>query len=115
MSSWTPSIVPSGDDQNVYLVVSDFGRNGQAWCETDVESTDLETIIRDLLDGQYTNPVRVVGFNVAERWSRDESEDIANEIRRRCDMKTVEVPAHLETFVERHENTDRRQLTLRLV
>jgi hypothetical protein len=43
MSSWTPSIVPGGDDQNVYLVVSDFGRLGLAWCETDVEATDLET------------------------------------------------------------------------
>ena len=49
MSSWTPSIVPGGDDQNVYLVVSDFGRLGLAWCETDVEATDLETIISDLL------------------------------------------------------------------
>jgi len=24
-SSWTPSIVPNDDDQNVYLVVDDFG------------------------------------------------------------------------------------------
>jgi hypothetical protein len=28
-SSWTPSIVPKNDDdQDVYLVVDDFGRNG---------------------------------------------------------------------------------------
>ena len=91
------------------------GRHGLAWCETDVEATDLETIISDLLDGQYTSPVRVVGFNVAERWARDVSEDVTDEIRRRCDMQRSEVPAHLEAFVERHENQDRRQLTLRLV
>ncbi len=115
MGSWTPSIVPGGEDQNVYLVVSDFGRHGLAWCETDVEATDLETIISDLLDGQYTTPVRVVGFNVAERWARDVSEDVADEIRRRSDMQMREVPAHLEAFVERHENQDRQQLTLRLV
>ena len=96
-------------------MVSDFGRHGLAWCETDVEATDLETVITDLLDGQYTSPVRVVGFNVAERWSRDVSEDIAEEIRRRCDMQLTEVPAHLEAFVERHENEVWRQLTLRLV
>ena len=66
-------------------------------------------------EGVYTNPVRVVGFNVGERWARDVSEDVADEIRRRCDMQMTEIRAHLEAFVERHENQDRRQLTLRLV
>jgi hypothetical protein len=49
----TPSIVPNGDDQNVYLVVDDFGRNGRCYRETDVEEIDLETVILDLLSGQY--------------------------------------------------------------
>jgi hypothetical protein len=40
-------------------------------------ATDLETLITDLLDGQYNNPVRVIGFNAAEGWSRDASEDVA--------------------------------------
>src|SRR5258706_16190904 len=44
----------------------------------------LETVVADLLDGQYSNPVRVVGFNTAEGWSRDVSEDVAREVRRRC-------------------------------
>jgi hypothetical protein len=35
-SSWTPSIVPNGDDQDVYIVLDDFGRNGRAYRETDV-------------------------------------------------------------------------------
>ncbi len=35
---WTPSIVPNGDDQNVYLVVDDFGRNGRVYREADVET-----------------------------------------------------------------------------
>jgi hypothetical protein len=35
---WTPSIVPNGGDQNVYLVVDDFGRNGQCYREADVET-----------------------------------------------------------------------------
>jgi hypothetical protein len=51
----TPSIVSKGHDQNVYLVVDDFGRNGRAYREADVEATDLETVIADLLDGQYKN------------------------------------------------------------
>ena len=50
-----------------------------AYCETDVEATDLETVIQDLLDGQYSNPVRVVSFNTAEGWSRDISANVAGE------------------------------------
>ena len=33
---------------------------GLAWRGTDVEDTDLETVRADLLDGQYSNPVRIV-------------------------------------------------------
>jgi len=72
-SNWTPSIVPGGDDHDVYLVLDDFGRNGQAWREADVETTDLETVTADLLGGQFNNPVRVVGFNTAEGWAQDVS------------------------------------------
>jgi hypothetical protein len=42
---WTPSIVPYGADRTVYLVEDDFGRNGRAYRETDVETADLETTI----------------------------------------------------------------------
>jgi hypothetical protein len=111
MSNWTPSIVPT-DDQSVYLVMDDFGRHGRAWRETDVEEPDLETIITDMLEGQYSNPVRVIGFNTAEGWSRDISEDVASELRHRCDRRGIDVPAHLEGFMERHENRDRAQLRL---
>lgn len=114
-SSWTPSIVPRGEDQNVYIVLDDFGRSGQAYRETDVETADLETTITDLLDGQYRNPVRVVAFNTAEKWSQDVSEDIAQEIRRRCDLQFTDLPSTIQDFVERHEGHHRRQLTLRLV
>jgi hypothetical protein len=78
-SDWTPSIVPRDDDQNVYLVVDDLGRLGGVWreAEAEVEATDLETVIVDLLDGQYKNPVRIVGFNTAEKWSQDVSTEVA--------------------------------------
>jgi hypothetical protein len=114
-SSWTPSIVPNEDDETVYLVADDFGRLGRAWREVDYEATDLETVIRDLLSGQYSNPIRVVAFNTAERWSEDVSEDVARELRRRCDLQMRELPTAISDFVERHEDRDRRQLTLRLV
>jgi hypothetical protein len=113
-STWAPSITPDRTDQTVYLVVDDFGRHGRAWRETDVENTDLETVITDMLDGQYNSPVRVVGFNTAEGWARDFSEGIAHEIRRRCDLQMTDVPSNLEGFLDRHENRDHQQLTFRL-
>jgi hypothetical protein len=55
-SGWTPSIVPRDDDQNVYIVLDDFGRTGRAYRETDVERTDLEAVIMDTLEGQKPGP-----------------------------------------------------------
>jgi hypothetical protein len=43
--------------------------------EADVETADLETMIIDLLDGQYRNPVKIVALNTAEGWSQDVSEE----------------------------------------
>ena len=113
-SNWTPSIVPNGDDQTIYLVADDFGKSGRAWAESDYETTDLETVIQDLLSGQYTNPIRVIAFNTAERWSEEVSEDVALEIRRRRDLQMREIPSSIQDFVEGHEG-NRRQLTLRLI
>ena len=110
----TPSIVPE-TDRDVHLVVDDLGKLGQVWREADVEATDLETVIHDLLEGQYSSPVRVIGFNPAEGWSQDVSEDIARELRRRCDLQLSDLPSSIQDFVERLEGNDRRQLTLRLV
>lgn len=58
--SWTPSLVPNWADQTVYIVENDFGRRGRAYIETDSEYADLETTITSLLEGQYSNPARVV-------------------------------------------------------
>jgi hypothetical protein len=69
------------DDQDV-----DFGRNGRAYRETDVERANLEAVNHGHARRQYQNPVRVVGFNTAEKWSQDVSCDVAHELRRRCDL-----------------------------
>ena len=53
---------------DTYLVLEDFGaRLGRAWRETDAEATDRETLIRNLMDGQYGHPARIVAFMVARR------------------------------------------------
>jgi hypothetical protein len=76
-AGWTPSLVPNGDVHTVYLVVDDFGRNGRIFREADIETTDLETVMVDILDGQYKKPLRFVAFNTAEGWSQDVSTYIA--------------------------------------
>jgi hypothetical protein len=102
-SGWTPSIVPNDDDQTAYIVVDDFGPIGRSYRETDVGRADLEAIIMGMLGGQYSDPVRVIGFNTAEGWSQDVSADLAHEVRQRCDLQMRDVPFYLENFVERYE------------
>jgi hypothetical protein len=96
------------------LVVDDLGRLGQVWREADYEATDFETVVTDLLDGQYSNPTGIFALNTAEGWSRDVSADVAAELRRRCDLQLRDVPSELQDFVERHDPADRSQLMLPL-
>ena len=98
----TPSIVPHGADQDTYLVLDDLGRIGCAWRETDVESADRETLIRDLVEGQYRHPVRIVAFNTAEGWSRDVTVEIADELRRRYG-EFGEVPDAILDFMDANQ------------
>jgi hypothetical protein len=113
-SNWIPSVVPHGAEQTVYLVVDDFNRHGRVFRETEVDRTDLETVIADLVSGQYNDPVRIVAFNTAEHWAEDVSEDVAREIRRRADLANEDLSSAVEAFVERHSRRE-LQLTLRLV
>jgi hypothetical protein len=62
-----------------------------------------------LLDGQYKKPIRVIGFNTAEGWSQDVSADVADELRRRCDLQLRDVPSSIEDLVERHAGHVDRQ------
>ena len=95
----SPSIVPEQNDRDVYLVLDDFGaRLGQAWRETNEEDTGRATLITNLLKGEYSNPARVVAFNTAEGWSRDVTEDIAEELRQRC-SELDEVPESVREFL----------------
>ena len=110
--SFSPSIVPSGASQDVFLVLDEFGeRLGRAWRETGENDTDYETLIRHLLEGQCNNPVRVVAFNTDEGWSRDVSDDVADELRERC-ARRGEVPDFLLDFLAAHETGRPVQLLL---
>ena len=95
----SPSIVPHGVEQDTYLVLDDFGWIGCTWRETDKGSTDRETLIRALVDEEFTRPLRIVAFNTAEGWSRDVTVDIADELRRRY-VEFGELPESILDFMD---------------
>lgn len=102
-STWSPPIASSDAEHTTYLVMDNVTEQGKVWREADAKFNDLETVIQDLLEGQYTNPVCVVSFNVAEGWSRDVSAEVALEIRQRCDLQLRDVPFFLQAFVDRYQ------------
>jgi len=53
--------------------------------------------------GQHSNPIRVIAFNTAERWSEDVSQDVAHELRRRCDLQARDIPFYLQDFTDKYE------------
>ncbi len=89
-------------DVTVYLVVNDFGKLGKAYVETDTAEADRETVIRNFLSGQYSNALRVVAFNTAEGWSRDVSEDIANEVLERAFDADENFSEDTKRFIDRY-------------
>ncbi len=112
-NSLSPSIVPYGADQTVYLVIDCLDARGLANREIEVERTDLETTIGELMSGQFNDPVRIMAFNTLEHWSDDVTAEIAAEIQTRCDIDGEPVPEHLKEFVARQAGPARRP-TLRM-
>ena len=106
-------MVPYGADQTLYLVVDRKGRFGNVHDETEIERSDVETIIAELMSGQFNEPARVIAYNTLEHWSQDVSRDIADEIQTRCDIEGRTIPEHIRDFVDTHAGPA-RQPTLRL-
>jgi hypothetical protein len=110
-----PSASARHSHVNFYIVINDYGTDlGLAFAETDVAEADLETIITDLMSGQFNDPIHVVALNTLEHWSEDVSEYIAFEIQTRCEIEGTAVPEHIKDFVVSYTGPT-RQLALRLV
>ena len=89
-----------------HIVLDDFGKAGRVYREAAETDVTLESVIDDLLTGQFNNPVRVVAFNTSEGWSPDDSEDIAREVVRRAATRGRTVAAGSRQFVETHVGED---------
>jgi hypothetical protein len=90
------------NDVTVYIVVEDFGQFGRAFRETDIAEADLDTIVRNLISGEYRDPLRVVAFNTVEGWSRDVSEEIAYDVLDRAYDPDTTLSAGAKKFIDRH-------------
>jgi hypothetical protein len=84
----------------VHLVLDDFGRFGRAWRETDEGEAGRQTVITNLLSGQYERPLRIVAFDAAEGWARDVTAEITGEISERIYDDADLTPA-LRDFLDR--------------
>jgi hypothetical protein len=96
-----PSLVPNHPDAETYLVLDDFGKLGRAYREADPDRADRGTVVQSLVSGEYTNPISITAFNLAEGWVRDVSEDVAREVVDLARLEMERLPESTERFVER--------------
>ena len=97
------SLAPGQPISNVtvHVVLNDFGPPGRAYVETDEVDADEETIIENILNGQYSHPLRVVAFNAAEGWARDVTEDIARAVLSRASAEHRSIGKASQEFLNR--------------
>ena len=96
----TPSLAPDDYDTTVHIVLNDYGGLGAAYIETDEMAASEDTIVSNIIEGEYSNPLRVVAFNTHEGWSRDVTKDIAHKILD-LNQEGVALSAPAREFVER--------------
>ena len=68
--------------------------------KTDPTQADLQTVVANLLAGQYERPLRVVAFNTAQGWARDVTAAIAREVLARAPAGAAELPLAVRDLVE---------------
>jgi len=85
--------------ENVYLVLDDFAEFGRAYRETDENGADRETVIRQMIEGQFNAPVCVIAFSLGEGWVRDVSAEIAREVDSRAYWNWLELCPGVARFV----------------
>jgi hypothetical protein len=103
MSPHSTTLAPEPQfDVTVHLVLGDFGNSGRAYRETAEEAADFNSIVDDLMAGQFNNPIRVIAFNISEGWSRDVSDQVARELLERVAKEDKWLARAARRFVELH-------------
>ena len=96
----TPSLVPVSQSSDIHLVLDELPTFGRVWRELSEESANEQTILKLIANGDFLRPVRVIAFNLDEGWSRDVTEDIAQELLER-DASKNDLSEPAKTFVGR--------------
>ena len=98
----SPSTAPdtAKPDNTIYLVLEDFGALGCAYRETDPNRADRNSVIEDLIRGEFDRPLKVIAFNTVEGWAMDMSVDIAREAYTRTKSGDRSLSSAVRRFVE---------------
>jgi hypothetical protein len=99
-----PSLAPTFAI-DTYLVLDHIGSSA-VYPETEEIAADRLVVMRDISQGQYKHPLRVVAFNTAEGWSRDVTEQIARELVDNALRSGEPLTRSAQTFVERVTDED---------
>jgi len=94
------SLVPLYEDNNVYMVLDELLTFGRIWRETSEEAANEQTVLNLIADGEFRSPVRVIVFNSAEGWCRDETVRMGLKLLEMSREGRVLAPSAVE-FVER--------------
>lgn len=79
----SPSVVPDHND-TMYFVMCDYGPAvGRAFVETDPDSSDRETVIQAIAEGQYTKVSEVLAVDRAAGTVRNVTREILAEVEAR--------------------------------
>jgi hypothetical protein len=90
------------NDVTAYIVIEDFGDMGRAFRERDLAEANHNTIVRNMISGEYEDPLRVVAFNTVEGWSRDVSQEIAYDVLDRAYDADTTLSAGAKRFIDLH-------------
>ena len=74
------------------------GRSVRPTAKPIPRQADRQTVLANLLSGQYERPLRIVAFNTAEGWARDVTAEIAQEVLALADQ---DLSPAVRDFVER--------------
>lgn len=96
-----PSIIPEINNTH-YFVLDDLGAYGCLFHERREHETSEDTVIRHLIDGQFTNPLKIIAFNAEEGWSKDVSAEIADKVLGQVEREHGTLASATRAFVERH-------------